>query len=160
VRPAHLIGPTLREWPQRSQSPWGRWLFRLAVGQRLPFFRILGPRVLELEPAVCRLLMPKRRRLQRLSGDVQSSALASLCELAASLVAEVTMPPVMQSAPRGMTIEYLRRVESAVTATARLDKREWRDAQTVAVPVSVVDVNSTEVVRAVVTMHVLPRSGR
>jgi hypothetical protein len=55
---------------------------------------------------------------------------------------------------RGMTIEYLRRAESDVTATARLDKAEWGDAQNIAVPVSAVDRNGTEVVRAVITVRV------
>jgi hypothetical protein len=53
-----------------------------------------------------------------------------------------------------MTIEYLRRAESDVTATARLDKAEWSEVQNVAVPVSAVDRNGTEVVRAVITMRV------
>ncbi len=63
----------------------------------------------------------------------------------------------MRWVTRGMTIEYLRRAESDVTATARLDKNEWGDEQNVGVPVSVVDRNGTEVARAVITMHVAPR---
>ncbi len=81
-------------------------------------------------------------------------AIANLCELAASTVTEVTLPPTMSWHSRGMTIEYLRRAESDVTATARLDKAEWGDTQNVAVPVSAVDRNGTEVVRAVITVRV------
>jgi hypothetical protein len=46
--------------------------------------------------------------------------------------------------------------ESDVTATARLDKAEWGDAQNIAVPVSAVDRNGREVVRAVITVRVEP----
>lgn len=83
-------------------------------------------------------------------------AVANLCELAASTVAEVTVPASMNGHTRGMTIEYLRKAESDVTATARLDKTEWGEAQNVAIPVSAVDRNGTEVVRAVITLRVEP----
>jgi hypothetical protein len=57
-----------------------------------------------------------------------------------------------------MTIEYLRKADSDVTATARLDKKEWREAGNVGVPVTVVDARGEEVVRAVITMYVSPRA--
>jgi hypothetical protein len=44
-----------------------------------------------------------------------------------------------------------------VTATARLDRNEWSGAQNVGVPVTVVDAQGVEVVRAVITMYVSPR---
>jgi hypothetical protein len=71
-------------------------------------------------------------------------------------VTEVTTPPGTRWIPRGMTIEYLRKAETEVSATARLDKSEWAPTGSVAVPVSVTDKNGNEVVRAVITMHVSP----
>jgi len=79
-----------------------------------------------------------------------------LCELAAHTVTEVTVPPGMTWQSRGMTIEYLRRAESDVTATARLDKTEWSESQNVALPVTAIDRNGSEVVRAVITIRVEP----
>lgn len=71
------------------------------------------------------------------------------------MVTEVTIPITMRWIPRGMTIEYLRKAESDVIATARLTKVEWAHGpESVGVPVSVVDASGTEVVRAVITMHV------
>ncbi len=90
-------------------------------------------------------------------GTVHALAVANLCELAASTVAEVTLPSTMSWHSRGMTIEYLRKAQSDVTATARLDKTEWGEAQNLAVPVSAVDRNGTEVVRAVITLRVEPK---
>jgi hypothetical protein len=87
---------------------------------------------------------------------VHALAIANLCELAADLVTEVTVPAGMTWQSRGMTIEYLRRAESDVTATARLNKAEWGDAQNVAVPVTAIDRNGSEVVRAVITVRVEP----
>ena len=70
---------------------------------------------------------------------------------------EVTIPVAMRWIPRGMTIEYLAKAETDVTATARLDKPEWAGAENVSVPVSVHDTNGKEVVRAVISMYVSPR---
>jgi acyl-coenzyme A thioesterase PaaI-like protein len=90
-------------------------------------------------------------------GTVHAIAMANLCELAAGMLMEVTIPTTMRWIPRGMTIEYLRKAETSVAATARLDKSEWTQAEDVAVPVSVTDAKGTEVVRAVIAMYVSER---
>jgi acyl-coenzyme A thioesterase PaaI-like protein len=150
-------GPTLAAWQKRSRSRFGRWLFARAVCRRAPYFGSIKPHFLELRPTLCVVAMSNHKRVSSAQGTVHSLAIANLCELAAGTVTDVTLPPTMRWISRGMTIEYLRGAASAVTATARLDKNEWGDEQNVAVPVSVVDRNGTEVVRAVITMHVSPR---
>jgi acyl-coenzyme A thioesterase PaaI-like protein len=153
----NTTNPTLADWQKRSQSRFGRWLFAQALCRREPFFRSIKPHFLELRPALCVIVMPKGRNTGGVGNTVHSLAIATLCELAASTVAEVTAPPNMSWHSRGMTIEYLRRAESDVTATARLDKTDWSDLQNVAVPVSAVDRNGAEVVRAVITIRVEPK---
>lgn len=150
-------GPTLGAWQKRSRSRFGRWLFARALCRRAPYFYSIKPYFLELRPSLCVVGMSRHQHVSSLPGTVHSLAIATLCELAAGTVTEVTIPPAMRWTTRGMTIEYLRRAESDVTATARLDKSEWSDEQNVGVPVSVVDRNGTEVVRAVITLHVAPR---
>jgi len=147
---------TLATWQKRSGSRFGRWLFTRAMCKRAPYFASLRPHFLELRPALCVVLMPKHRATSGAAGSVHAAAVANLCELAASTVAEVTVPTTLSGHTRGMTIEYLRKAESDVTATARLDKAEWGDTQNVAIPVSAVDRNGTEVVRAVITLRVEP----
>jgi hypothetical protein len=83
--------------------------------------------------------------------------MGNLCELAAGMCTEVTIPVGMRWIPRGMTIEYLAKGETDVTATARLEKTEWTQAENVPVPVSVHDAHGKEVVRAVISMYVSPR---
>lgn len=153
------ISPTLAEWQKRSQSRFGRWLFTWALCRRAPYFASINPYFMELRAALCVVHMPRRRGTSGPGNTVHPLAIATLCELAASTVTEVTLPPTMSWHSRGMTIEYLRRAESDVTATARLDKAEWGDAQNIAVPVSAVDRNGTEVVRAVITVRVEPGVG-
>jgi acyl-coenzyme A thioesterase PaaI-like protein len=148
---------TLAEWQKRSQSRLGRWLFAQKLCRREPYFRSVKPHFLELRAALCMVVMPKARSTGGAGNAVHSLAIATLCELTASTVTEVTLPPNMSWHSRGMTIEYLRPAESDVTATARLDKTDWGEAQNVAVPVSAVDRNGREVVRAVITIRVEPK---
>ena len=101
--------------------------------------------------------MANRKQVRDAHGSVQ--CLTNLCELAAGMVTEVTIPPTLTWVTRGMTIEYLRRAHTGVTATARLDKTEWSDTQNVGVPMSVVDDNGAEVVRAVISINVSARAG-
>jgi acyl-coenzyme A thioesterase PaaI-like protein len=126
--------------------------------RRAPYFASIKPHFLELRPALSIVFMPRHPATAGTARTVHALAIANLCELAATTVAEVTVPVGMNWQTRGMTIEYLRRAESDVTATARLDKTEWGDAQNVAVPVSAVDRNGTEVVRAVITVRVEPKA--
>lgn len=156
---ASSTNATLADWQKRSSSRFGRWLFARAVTRRAPYFASIKPHFIELRPALCVVLMPRQSSTGGPAGTVHSLAIANLCELAASTVTQVTLPPGMTWQSRGMTIEYLRRAESDVSATARLDKTEWGESQNVAVPVSAVDRNGAEVVRAVITMRVETTGG-
>ena len=147
----------LRRWRQLGRTRFGRWLFARAVCRRAPYFASIAPLVEELRTGYCVASFAKRRAVENHIGTVHALAIGNLCELAAGMVTEVTIPNTMRWLPRGMTIEYLRKAESDVRATARLDKSEWREACNVGVPVTVVDGAGEEVVRAVITMHVSPR---
>ncbi|MGE0582593.1 MAG: hotdog fold domain-containing protein [Steroidobacteraceae bacterium] len=150
---------TLGKWRRLSASAFGRWLFGRIVSWRAPYFATISPRFLELRPGYCRVSMRKRRRVQNHLGTVHALAMGNLVELAAGMVTEVTLPASMRWIPRGMTIEYLKKALTDVTATARLDKAEWNGAENTGVLVSVHDAGGQEVVRAVVTMYVSPRAG-
>jgi acyl-coenzyme A thioesterase PaaI-like protein len=151
-----LIGPTLRAWQKHNASRLGRWLFARMVCRRAPYFAPLRPHFIELRSNLCKVAMNPRRRVENHLGTIHALALGNLCELAAGMVTEVTTPPGTRWVSRGMTIEYLRKAESEVCATARLDKSDWSAPGTVAVPVSVADKNGNEVVRAVISMHIAP----
>lgn len=151
------IGPTLRAWMRMRRSAFGRWMFARTVSKRAPYFGTIKPRFLELQPTLCKVAMRKRRAVENHIGTVHALAMGNLCELAAGLCTEVTIPVDMRWIPRGMTIEYLAKAETDVTATARLDKTEWAGAENVAVPITVTDTNGREVVRAVISMYVSPR---
>jgi acyl-coenzyme A thioesterase PaaI-like protein len=150
-------GPTLRAWIRAQRSAFGRWLFARTVSRRAPYFGTIKPRFLDLQPKLCRVTMRKRRAVENHIGTVHALAMGNLCELAAGMCTEVTIPIAMRWIPRGMTIEYLAKAETDVIATARLDKTEWAGAENISVPVSVHDASGKEVVRAVISMYVSQR---
>ncbi|HEY4773176.1 MAG TPA: hotdog fold domain-containing protein [Steroidobacteraceae bacterium] len=151
-----FVGPTLKAWQKHSASPLGRWFFARMVCRRAPYFATIRPRFVELRTGLCKVAMQRHRRVENHLGSIHALALGNLCELAAGMVTEVTTPPGTRWVPRGMTIEYLRKAENTVCATARLDKSDWSAPGNVAVPVSVADQNGNEVVRAVITLHIAP----
>ena len=151
------VGPTLRAWLRMQRSGFGRWLFARTVSRRAPYFGTTKPRFIELQPRLCRVSMRKRRAVENHIGTVHALAMGNLCELAAGMCTEVTIPVGMRWIPRGMTIEYLAKAETDVQATARLDKTEWTGAENVGVPVTVTDTKGKEVVRAVISMYISPR---
>ena len=150
-------GPTLRAWARARSSAFGRWLFARTVCKRAPYFGTIRPKFLDLEPKLCRVTMKKRRAVENHIGTVHALAMGNLCELAAGLCTEVTIPVGMRWIPRGMTIEYLSKAETDVVATARLDKTEWAGPENIGVPVTVTDASGKEVVRAVISMYVSPK---
>ena len=101
--------------------------------------------------------MKKRRSVQNHIGGVHALAMGNLCELAAGMMTEVTMPRNMRWIPRGMTIQYLRQARSDVSAEARLELREYNQKEDVVVDVEVMDREGTRVVRAEITMYISPR---
>ncbi len=86
--------------------------------------------------------------------------MANLCEIAAGVLMEASLPTNMRWIPRGMTIEYLKKAETDVTATARLDKAQWIETEDIGVPVNVTDTHGNEVVRAVITIYVSKKRDR
>lgn len=140
-----------------SEFPGGRWLFTRIVCFRAPYFGSIRPQFVELRPGIARVSMKKRRSVQNHIGGVHALAMGNLCELAAGMMTEVTMPRNMRWIPRGMTIQYLRQARSDVSAEARLELREYNQKEDVVVDVEVMDREGTRVVRAEITMYISPR---
>jgi acyl-coenzyme A thioesterase PaaI-like protein len=157
MNPRSRVPAVLRHYQRLSRWPAGRWLFARIVTFSAPYFASIAPRFHELRPGLCQVSLRKRRAVLNHIGTVHAIAMANLCELACGMLMEVTIPTTMRWIPRGMTIEYLRKAETAVTGTARLDKTQWAGAEDVGVPVSITDRNGNEVVRAVITMYVSER---
>jgi len=102
--------------------------------------------------------MRAHRRACSSDGAVDPMAIGALAQLSATMLIEVSVPEGLCWSARGLTLEHLRRAESAVLATARLDKTDWAETGLVGVPVTIGDAAGNEVARAVVSFAVAMRS--
>ncbi len=146
-----------RMYRRLTRWPLGHWLFTRMVCLQAPYFSSIRPLFRDLRPGSCTVFMRKRRRVKNHLGTIHALAMGNLCELAAGLVMESTLPADMRWIPRGMKIEYLRKAETDVTAKAILVEQVWGEAANVPVVVSVQDTRKQEVVKAEIAMYVSPR---
>lgn len=147
----------LRGWQKLSGTAAGRWLFSRVVCFKAPYFGSIHPVIDQLEPGRAVARMKKRRSVTNHIGTIHAIAMANLCELVAGTLTEVSIPGSMRWIPRGMSISYLAKAASGVTATGTFPALSGGTAQDVVVPVDVIDEAGTVVVHADITMYVSPR---
>jgi uncharacterized protein (TIGR00369 family) len=158
---AHSAPPSqaLRRYERAQRSALGRWRFARAARARTPLLAALQVRFGELRVGLCRAEMQAHRRVRSADGGVDPMAISALAQLAATMVIEVSVPEGLCATARGLTVEYLRPVDTAVSALARLDKTDWAETGLIGVPVTVIDAVGTEIARAVVSFAAAARSG-
>ncbi|MGH8232097.1 MAG: DUF4442 domain-containing protein [Steroidobacteraceae bacterium] len=162
--PSAPLSHALRHYQRLQNSLLGNWRFERAVRMRSPLLSALQPRFDELRVGLCRTQLAAQRRIRLADGSLDPMALSALAQLAATMVIEVSVPDTLRFSARGVTMEFLRRTETDVMATARLDKIDWAETGLIGVPVSISDVArenivaAGEVARAVISFAVAVRS--
>lgn len=111
--------PTLATFQSLARLPLGRQLFSRALSLKAPYFSSISPLVTELAPGHCVVRMKKRRAVTNHIGTVHAIAMCNMAELSGGLVTEVSLPAALRWIPKGMTVEYLKKAETDLVATAR-----------------------------------------
>lgn len=149
---------TLRLWQRLATLPGGRWLFSRLVCFKAPYFSTIRPRFQVLEPGRSVVAISKRRAVTNHIGTVHAIAMCNLAEIAAGTMTEITVPTSHRWIPKGMTVEYLRKAETDLTAVARIEPLpDFDDSFALPVEVDVVDLHQEKVFRAVISMWISPR---
>ncbi|MBT8135587.1 MAG: DUF4442 domain-containing protein [Gammaproteobacteria bacterium] len=150
--------PVLALYRRLSRWPLGHWLFTRALCFKAPYFATIRPLFTVLGPGHAEARIRKRRRVENHIHTVHAIAMANLCELVAGTMTEVTVPVSMRWIPKGMSIDYLAKATTDVSAVAKIDPLPaFATAADLPVTVEVSDTAGTVVVRAVITMYVSPR---
>jgi len=144
-------------WQRCEGLPFGKALFSRVVCWKAPYFGTISPRFEELRPGFARVSMKKRRGVQNHIGTVHAIAMCNLAELAAGTMTEVSIPAAMRWLPKGMQVEYLKKAETGVEATATLAEVGEGPGREVPVTVEIRDSAGVIACRAVITMWVSPR---
>jgi len=151
------MNAALAAWNRLERKPFGKTLFSRAICFKAPYFGSISPRFVELRPGFARVSMRKRRAVQNHIGTVHAIAMCNLAEIAAGTLTEISIPESMRWLPKGMAVEYLKKAETDVEATATLPPVDAGAAREVPATVEVRDREGTVVCRAVITMWVSPR---
>jgi acyl-coenzyme A thioesterase PaaI-like protein len=150
--------PILGAWNRLAALPGGRWLFTRLVCRKAPYFASIRPRFVALAPGHAEVRIAKRRAVENHIGTVHAIAMCNMAELAAGVMTDVSIPPTHRWIPKGMTVEYLRRATTDLSAECRLDPLPgFGPPMDLPVTVDVRDGAGETVCRAVITMRVSPR---
>ncbi|WP_372759814.1 hotdog fold domain-containing protein [Pseudoalteromonas sp.] len=146
----------LSVWHRVKTLPLGRWLFTKAVCFKAPYFGSMKPYILELRAGYCSARVKNRRRVHNHIGTIHAIAQCNLAELCAGVMVDATVPATTHRwIPKGMTVQYLAKVDTDVTAIAEIAlPHQWQDKEDLVVPVKLYNTRNELVFTADITMYI------
>jgi len=145
-------------WSKVSNLPGGKWIFSKLVSFKAPYFTSIGAQFVELREGYCEISLRKRRKVLNHIGTVHAIAMCNMAELAGGTMTDATIPATHRWIPKGMTVEYLAKAQTNLTAIAELQQLpDLSEPTELPVTVSVVDANQKPVLRARITMWITPK---
>ncbi|QFU86352.1 hypothetical protein YIM_05670 [Amycolatopsis sp. YIM 10] len=148
-------------WRSLAARPGGKLLFSAAMCLRVPYFRTVLPHVRDLRPGRCEVSAPNWWGVHNHLKTFHAIAACNLAEIAMGMLAEATVPPTHRWLPKGMSVEYVAKAETGLTAVAELAEiPEFGDeGAEVGVPVVIRDKAGKPVVTATITIWVTRKPG-
>ncbi len=134
--------------------PFGMRVFSGILARFAPYFTTIRPQVLELRPNFMKTSMKKRRAVHNHLKTVHAIAMCNLCEFTGGLLMEASIPSHRRWIPVGMTVNYVKKAKTNLTATCDLNHIDWDNCSEVICNVSVRDTSDIEVMNAAITMLV------
>jgi acyl-coenzyme A thioesterase PaaI-like protein len=148
----------LRLWHTLNRLPMGAWLFSRILCFKAPYFSSISPHFTVLEPGKCQVRIANRRAVHNHIGTVHAIAMCNMAELAAGTMVEVSIPATHRWIPKGMAVQYLKKAETDLLATARFVYPPiYGAAQSVPVQVEVTDTAGALVFTAQIDIWVAPK---
>ncbi|MEJ2763402.1 hotdog fold domain-containing protein [Photobacterium sp. MCCC 1A19761] len=144
----------LKTYQRLTKLPFGRQIFSWIVCRVAPYFSSIKPQIHELRPGFAEVTMKKRRRVTNHLNTVHAIAMCNMAELAAGMMTDVSVPVHSRWIPVGMTVAYLNKATTDLSATAIGHEINWETAGEKKVPVEVRDTKGTLVFQAEITMNV------
>ncbi|MHC8287427.1 hotdog fold domain-containing protein [Pseudomonas sp. XS1P51] len=132
----------------------GPQAFSKMACQMAPYFSTINPLVTALRKGFATVLVPFAKDITNHLGTVHAIALCNAAELAAGMMTDVSIPEGARWIPKGMTVEYLAKAKTDVTAVADGSAVDWTTEGDKIVPVDIHDVEGKKVFTARITMNV------
>ena len=132
----------------------GPQAFSQMACQVAPYFSTINPLVSDLRKGSAIVQVPFAKEITNHLGTVHAIAMCNAAELAAGMMTDVSIPAGARWIPKGMTVEYLAKAKSDVTAVADGEAVDWTSDGDKIVPVDIHDVEGKKVFTARITMNV------
>jgi acyl-coenzyme A thioesterase PaaI-like protein len=139
---------------QLKGIPFGNSIFSGILARFAPYFTTIKPKVIELRPNYMKASMKKRRAVHNHLKTVHAIAMCNLCEFTGGILMEASIPKHRRWIPVAMTVNYVAKAKTDLTATCDLSHIEWDTCKEVICNVSVRDTSDVEVMNAAITMKV------
>ena len=135
--------------------PFGSQIFSRAVCRRAPYFASISPLFRELRSGLAEVFVRNQRKVHNHIGTVNAIAMCAMCELAAGTMIDSSLPKGLRWIPRGMTVRYLKKADTDLTARAELAAPISETFQgDIVVPARVRNAAGEIVMEADITMYV------
>ncbi|MCJ8170594.1 hotdog fold domain-containing protein [Atopomonas sediminilitoris] len=132
----------------------GAEAFSKMACQMAPYFSTINPLISELRQGAATVQVPFCREITNHLGTVHAIAMCNAAELAAGTMTNVSIPEGGRWIPKGMTVEYLAKAKTDLTAVADASAIDWLSAGDKVVPVTITDTAGVAVFSARITMNV------
>lgn len=149
------IQPNLALFRKMSALPLGRHLFSKALCVKAPYFNSIKPLMVDLQARKAEVKIRKRRAVLNHLGTVHAVAMCNMAELAGGMMMDVSIPTTHRWIPKGMTVEYLKKANTDLTAYATGDfSHTWPESGEFIAKVEIKDNHGISVSRMEITMWV------
>ena len=137
-----------------ENKPFGKRLFSYFVARSAPYFLTIRPSIIELRENYMKVSMRKRKAVYNHIQTVHAIACCNLCEFAAGVCMEASIPRHRRWIPVGMQVSYLKKAATDLAAEVDLSQTDWEHCTEVLCDVKVKDTHGQVVVAAIITMKV------
>jgi len=149
-----MSNKVLNTYKSFQKLPFGNWLFSKAVGFKTPYFRSISPLVKILEPGQSVIFMKKKWSITNHIKSVHAIAMCNVCEFAAGLCIEVSIPAHKRWIPKSMSVNYIKIARTDLTAYCEIKDIDWETTDVLEMYVAVKDKNEILVMDATIGMKI------
>lgn len=145
---------TLKLYKKAINYPFGKKLFGLGICLNAPYFLSIRPKIIEIESNYVEIKIKKRKAVTNHINTVHAIAMCNMAEFAGGLMTEVSVKDKSRWIPSGMTVKYLKKAKSDLTAISDGTGIDWSKEGETLVPVIIKDKNDETVFTAEITMNI------
>lgn len=132
----------------------GNSSFSQKICEIAPYFATIDPQFVDLRPGYAEVTMPNTPKVHNHLGTVHAIAMCNLAEIAAGLMADVSIPESCRWIPIGMSVRYLAKAKTDLRGIADGRAIDWENPGDKDIPVHITDALGLEVCSAIITVKV------